>query len=93
MNTFQNDFISSVIIQNIEEGQNNALYRKEIEPKIAAAMYVTLIQGMMQQLIQGDNNYDFKTLHLQMVSYHLYGICTEEGRKYLTDHIYEITNE
>ena len=93
MNTFQNDFISSVIIQNIEEGQNNALYRKEIEPKIAAAMYVTLIQGMMQQLIQGDNNYDFKTLHLQMVSYHLYGICTEEGRKYLTDHIYEITNK
>lgn len=93
INTFRTDFISNKIIQNIEEGQNETLYRQEIKPKIAAAMYVTLIQGMMQQMIQGDNNYDFKTLHLQMVSYHLFGICTQEGRSYLEQHINEITNE
>ncbi len=93
MEEYQTKFISSIIIQNIEEGQNEALYRKEIEPKIAAAMYGTLMQGMMQQLIQRDNNYDFKTLHLQMVSYHLFGICTQEGRSYLEQHINEITNE
>jgi AcrR family transcriptional regulator len=93
MEEYQNVFISSIIIQNIKEGQNEGLYRNEIEPKIAAAMYGTLIQGMMQQLIQGDNNYDFKTLHLQMVSYHLFGICTEKGRSYLEQHINEITNE
>ena len=93
VDAFRSDFISSVIIQNIEEGQNETLYRQEIKPKIAAAMYGTLIQGMMQQMIQGDNNYDFKTLHLQMVSYHLFGICTQEGRSYLEQHINEITNE
>ena len=93
MEEYQTKFISSIIIQNIEEGQNEALYRTEIEPKIAAAMYGTLTQGMIQQLIQGDNNYDFKTLHLQMVSYHLFGICTQAGRSYLEQHINEITNE
>jgi len=93
MEEYQTKFISSIIIQNIEEGQNETLYRKEIEPKIAAAMYGTLMQGMIQQLIQGDNNYYFKTLHLQMVSYHLFGICTQEGRSYLEQHINEITNE
>jgi len=93
MEEYQNVFISNIMIQNINEGQNEGLYRTEIEPKIAAAMYGTLIQGMMQQLIQGDNDYDFKTLHLQMVSYHLFGICTEEGRSYLDQHINEITNE
>jgi AcrR family transcriptional regulator len=93
INTFRTDFISSMIIQNIEEGQHETLYRNEIKPKIAAAMYGTLMQGMIQQLIQGDNNYDFKTLHLQMVSYHLFGICTQEGRSYLEQHINEITNE
>lgn len=93
METFQKDFISGVIIQNIEEGQTEGLYRKEIEPKIAATMYGALIQGMMQQLTHRENNYNFKTLHLQMVSYHLHGICTISGREFLNNHVNEITNE
>jgi len=93
MEKFQSEFILSAISQNIEEGQAEGLYRKAIKPEIAATMYGTLIQGMMQQLAQRNTPYDFKTLHLQMVSYHLYGICTTAGRAYLKQHINEITNE
>jgi AcrR family transcriptional regulator len=93
MEAFQNEFIAGIIIHNIEEGQEEGLYRKEIDPKIAATMYGALIRSMVQQLTQGDNNYTFKTLHLQMVSYHLYGICTIPGRQFLTNHVNEIINE
>lgn len=93
MEEFRTEFIADVIIQNIQMGQNEGLYREEITPKIAATMYVTLMQGMMDQLVKGDNNYDFKTLHLQMVSYHLYGICTKKGRNYLINHVNQITQK
>lgn len=92
METFQTEFVKGAIVQNIAEGQSENLYRVELDPQITAAMYGTLIKGMMLQLADSENNYDFKTLHLQMVSYHLYGICTEQGRQYLTNHITEITN-
>lgn len=93
MEEFRTEFIANVIIQNIEIGQSEGLYREEITPKIAATMYVTLMQGMMDQLLKGDNNYNFKTLHLQMVSYHLYGICTKKGRHYLINHVNQITQK
>lgn len=93
METFQIDFVKASITQNVNEGQADGLYRIDLDPEVAALMYGTLIKGMMMQLADRENNYDFKTLHLQMVSYHLNGICTEKGRNYITNHVKEITNE
>ena len=90
---FQVNFIQFVIGQNIKEGIEEELYRPDLDIYMTASMYGTLIQGMMEQLASKENTYDFKTLHLQMVSYHLYGICTTVGRTYLKQHINEITNE
>lgn len=93
MENFQTDFIKNSIAQNVAEGQAEGLYRRDLDAEVAALMYGTLIKGMMMQLADRENNYNFKTLHLQMVSYHLYGICTEKGRHYLTNHVTEIINE
>jgi AcrR family transcriptional regulator len=90
---FQKEFIQHAIGQNIEEGKHEKLYRADLDVFTTASMYGTLIRGMMKQLASRQNTYDFKTLHLQMVSYHLYGICTSTGRAYLKQHINEITNE
>jgi AcrR family transcriptional regulator len=93
MEKFQNEFIHGVIVQNVQEGQAAGFYRKDLNALTVASMYATLIQGMMMQLASKDNPFNFKTLHMQMVSYHLHGICTETGREYLQNHINEITNE
>lgn len=93
MNAFQEEFITKSIALNITEGQKEKLYREDLKPMAVANMYGTLIQGMMKQMASKENTSDFKTLHLQMVSYHLHGICTTEGRSYLKQHINEITNE
>ncbi len=90
MNLFQKEFIHQSILQNITEGITEGLYREDIEPIAVARMYGTLIQGMMRQLASKENTFDFKTLHLQMVSYHLHGICTEAGLSYLKKHIKQI---
>jgi AcrR family transcriptional regulator len=90
---YQTEFIQCFIGQNIEEGKNEVLYRSDLDIYTTAFMYGTLIRGMMEQLAFKENTYNFKTLHLQMVSYHLYGICTTAGRTYLKQHINEITKE
>jgi AcrR family transcriptional regulator len=88
---YQTEFIQRFIGQNIDEGKNDGLYRSDLDVYTTAFMYGTLIRGMMEQLASKENAYNFKTLHLQMVSYHLYGICTTAGRTYLKQHINEIT--
>jgi len=90
---FRTDFCLKSVTENIEEGVIDGYYRKDIKTQIAAHMYITLIEGMMEQLLDKNNNYNFQTLHLQMVTYHLYGICTKKGRNYLKLHINEITNQ
>ena len=93
MEQFQTKFIQEAIGRNITEGKDEGLYRADLNVSMTASMYGTLIRGMMQQLASKENNYDFRTLHMQMVSYHLHGICTTEGRTYLKQHINEITKE
>lgn len=93
MDKYRTDYVHSIIVQNVLEGQAEGYYRDDLNAITVASMYSTLIQGMMQQLVSKDNTFKFKVLHLQMVSYHLHGICTEAGREYLQQHINEITND
>ncbi|NNJ56578.1 MAG: TetR/AcrR family transcriptional regulator, partial [Bacteroidia bacterium] len=87
---FRTGFIATSIKQNIEEGQTKNLYRDNINSDIVAGFYITLIQGMMKMLSDTKTNYDFQTLHRNMVYYHLYGICSPVGLEYLEQHINEI---
>ena len=88
--SFRNEFIKNTIIQNINEGQTEGFYRKNLKPEVIALLYITLIKGMMSQLSESENTYDFVTLHRQMVAYHLNGICTTKGKTYLENHFNEI---
>ena len=85
--------MQELIASNVQEGQTEGFYRDDLSPLTVSSMYATLIQGMMHQLASKDNTFKFKTLHLEMVSYHLNGICTDAGREYLQQHITEITND
>ena len=92
MEKFRNEFIQNSILQNIKEGMAEGLYRNEINPELTSQMYVTLIQGLISLLGKRNTNHTFRTLHLEMVSYHLHAVCTVEGREYLNQHINEITD-
>jgi AcrR family transcriptional regulator len=88
--SFRGNFIKETILENIEEGQKDGYYRENLKPDIISLLYITLIKGMMSQLSESSNPYDFGTLHKHMVSYHLNGICTTKGKQYLENHFNEI---
>ena len=93
MEEFRTDYFKDTVKNNIKHGIKSGLFRPDINAEIIALMYITLVSGMVQQFTSAKNNYQFQTIHFQMVSYHLHGICTEEGRTYLKQHINEITNQ
>jgi hypothetical protein len=90
MDDFRTGYIASKIEENIKEGKEEKLFREEVNPKIISQLYISLVQSMLNTLGHPENPYDFKTLHKQMVNYHLYGICTPTGINYLEQHINEI---
>ena len=93
MEEFRTDYFKETIKNNLNNGIKSGLFRSDINADLIALMYITLVSGMVQQFTSAENNYQFQTIHFQMVSYHLHGICTEEGRTYLKQHINEITNQ
>jgi AcrR family transcriptional regulator len=90
MDDYRNTFISDTIKTNIEEGQKEGMFREDIIPDIIAELYIRMIASFMDFLSTGKAPYDFKTIHKQMISYHLYGICSAKGQQYLEQHINEI---
>jgi len=93
MEEFRTDYFKDTVKNNIKHGIKSGLFRSDINAEIIALMYITLVSGMVKQFTSAENNYQFQTIHFQMVSYHLHGICTEQGRTYLTQHIKEITDQ
>lgn len=87
---FRMGFVAEGIQHNLEIGRKEGWYRDLIDDKLVAHLYITLIEGILKIFTEPTNKHDFKTLHLQMVRYHLYGICTPKGLTYLEEHINEI---
>ena len=92
MEQFRTKYIKEAIKNNIKLGIKSGLFRSDINADIVALMYITLIRGMMQQLVSSENSYPFQTINFQMISYHLHGICTDKGKSYLQEHINEIND-
>ncbi len=93
MEEFRTDYFKETIKNNLKNGIKSGLFRSDLNADLIALMYITLVSGMVKQFTSAENNYQFQTIHFQMVSYHLHGICTEKGRTYLKQHINEITNQ
>lgn len=73
-------FIKKTIIENIERGKKEDLYRQEIHTEIIAELYVSsskhfIIESMFRL------DYDPSVVYTEMVLYHLHGIMSSEGEQ------------
>jgi AcrR family transcriptional regulator len=86
LNRFRVEFIYNEILKNIKSGKSSGWYREDVNEDLVAKFYIHLVD----LLINPDNNleekYNLKELQSEMLKYHLRGICTEKGLKYLNNH-------
>ena len=76
---FKNKFIHGKIVKNIEKGQKMDLFRMDINADIVSSFYLSLYDEMIAPSYPTHQTYSVEDTFMQMLNYHLNGICTPEG--------------
>lgn len=80
---FKNEFIFNMMIKIIHKGKTEGHFRKNINERLIAKFYVIAIDGTLNPLNFQDENIQFKDIYLEYIIYHLHGLVSTEGKKYL----------
>ena len=78
-------FIYEMVIKNINNGITQGLYRDNVNSKIIARIYVTMIDKMFDSDLFPAHEFTFPDLHKEMARYHIRGIASKKGIEYLTE--------
>lgn len=85
LNKFRVEFIFNQILQNLKEGRDKGFYHSNFDEVLIARFYIHLVDFMINPENYALEKFDFKTIHSEMMKYHLRAICTEKGLKYLEE--------
>jgi AcrR family transcriptional regulator len=72
------EFIYRSIKQNIESGQRKGFYRKDINVDYTCMIYIHLVSMLIDPELYSPN-VELRTLHLEIIRYHIRSICTPKG--------------
>ncbi|MEX1003321.1 MAG: TetR/AcrR family transcriptional regulator [Crocinitomicaceae bacterium] len=81
----KDEFITGCIEQNLIDGIKQNLYRKNLNPKVISAIYVGMIDLVMGSEMMRKTNLRPDEIYTEMFRYHIRGIASEKGLKYLTE--------
>lgn len=86
---FRNEHIRNKIIENLQKGKKEGLYRKEIKEDIISALYLIFLEKITLNNFATyfGTNYSFQEVIKEIYLFHLYAIVNEKGRKYLQEKI------
>ncbi len=77
--TTSNDYILKQVRENLERGIRESLYRKELNVDIISKLYVSKVYCVLDENVFPQSKYDKRTLFLEYIHYHLFGILSEYG--------------
>jgi AcrR family transcriptional regulator len=81
------------IFNNLERGKKEGLYRSDLSSEIIAHLYVQRMHAMFDPGLFKDNTYRLADIYNQIFNYHIHGIISEKGMKYLKDRSITTTNK
>lgn len=80
---FRIQFIHETIERNVEWGIKEGLYRKEINPKIIAKLYIGIMHRIFDPGFFPPNEYQSSEIYLESVEYHIHGVASPKGLELL----------
>ncbi len=81
INKHKEDFVKRLIIENIDRGKKEGIYRENLDAEFTAMFYLNAMQELMHSSINGRPALHYLT---QFFEYHLRGIASEKGLQLLT---------
>ncbi len=88
LNDFRVKHIHEKIVENLNRGINEGIYRKNINIDVVSYMYVNLIEHF-HELINNEKlqKYPLDEILKEIYMFHLHAIVNEKGRNYLNSKI------
>lgn len=83
IDTFKRSFALKEMEQLILKGQKESLFRAEINAQLTAFYYFIILDSFFQPNFLVQLNTSFNAIYLDYISYHLHGLVSAEGKKYL----------
>lgn len=83
----QNNFVFETVKNNLNNGIAEGYYAEDIIPEIIAKAYISKLYAMTDRSDLVLAKYDFGTLFVEFMKYHLRGIVSEKGLRYLKQKI------
>ncbi len=80
-------YIKQTVINNLNFGIKSGLYHNDLDPEIVSRIYIYLIGFLTDPDNYDSAEMDIKTLHLDIVKYHLRSICTPKGLQVLNTNL------
>ena len=77
------EFIYGEVLENLKQGVEEGLYRDNLNIEIIAKLYTMKIDVVFDASIFPSNQFSFYEIHIEMLRYHIRGIASEKGIKYL----------
>ena len=83
MNIHRNKLILNSVASNLKKGKNQGLYRDNIDEDILSKMYVSFIDVLFHGNVFPTSKYSFIQVYSEYFNYHIRGIASDKGLKYL----------
>lgn len=80
---YKNNFVYSIIYNNIKNGIEQGLYRNDFNIDIITKIYNTRMQTLIDPQIFPPSEYGLLEVHSEILHYHLRGIASQKGLSYL----------
>lgn len=85
-NEYRFDFMLRMLTKNMEDGIEQGLYRNDLNSNTIAKIYIGTIDVLINQQFFPIKKYVFIDTYKEYLNYHLRGIVSAKGLKYLEQH-------
>lgn len=82
VDTFHKEYIYSKLVENIELGKKQNMYRKNVDADIIAKLYISKMENIISSDLFPASKYASVEVYKEALKYHIYGIASEEGLKH-----------
>lgn len=84
---FKNDFIYGMILENINKGIEEGLYREDLNGPVIARVYVRRMDDVWSGELFPEEDIKLPEIYLELMRYHIRGIASQKGIDYLVEKV------
>ncbi len=92
-NDYKFNYIYSSVKANLEKGIKENLYRENLNASIVAKIHISRIDIMFDSQVFPVSEYKFSDVATEMMRYHIRGIASEKGIKYMIEKLKNTNSE